>query len=279
MPELPEVEMITDVIARRSVGKVIVGTEIVRQNGKYLRDSAWSPIGSLIERVYRRGKLINFVLLNPSTEHGLGPFAPRRWMVCHNAMSGYWDYSDMPWTFDYVEGKRVSNDSDIRVKLELSTKVTLQFHDTRLFGSIRILKEGEAPKRMGPEPIRTVHNCGTEPMSFSHFREGLLGSLRPVKSLLMDQRFIAGIGNIYASEACHLAGVDPAWPACSVPQDLVLYLFESLKLVLQLQIPKVNYDHLKVYRRTRCEGCGGKIHRELLEERATFSCPNCQWER
>lgn len=275
MPELPEVEMITDIIASRSVGSMITGVEIVRQNGKYLRDSAWSPLGWMIERVYRRGKMVIFYLLNP---HEKGPLSPRQ-MVCHNAMSGYWDYADQAWTFDYVEGKRVSGDGDVRVRFQLSDGIVLRFHDTRLFGSIKVLKEGETLKKIGPEPIWTFHSAGSLLLSFSHFREGLLRSLRPVKSLLMEQSFIAGVGNIYASEACHLAGVDPAWPACSVPQDLVFYLFESLKLVLQLQIPKVNYDHLKVYRRTRCEGCGGKIHRELLEERATFSCPNCQWER
>jgi formamidopyrimidine-DNA glycosylase len=264
VPELPEVEAITEVAARFSINARITGVEIVRNNGRYFPDGL--PIGCAILDVFRRGKYVMFRLNSG------------QYIQCHNAMSGYWDYDQHHWTFDYVEGARVATDKDVRVRIRLDNGYVLRFHDARLFGHVRLVDE--PPSNTGWELIRTTFGDLTKPVMREHrFRERLLNDLRPIKVVLMDQSFLAGIGNIYSNEALHLACIDPRWPACAVPFDQAGVLLEALRCVVSLCIPQVRYDWLKVYRRSHCGSCGNFVFREKLCGRTTFSCPRCQWER
>lgn len=267
MPELPEVEAIAGVAARHCIGQQIMVTRVRRQpkNEAYFGNGLGMftfPTGATITRVYRRGKHVLFEL------QGGGA-----WIDCHNAMTGYWDYVDDPWTFDYVEGPRNAADH-VRVQLCLENGRVLQFHDARFFGRLQVVY---APPQVGPELINTPHGLpGAPVVTLPDFARWILGEPRPVKVALMDQSRLAGIGNIYANEACHVAGIDPSTPGQRLDPSLVPALLEALRYVVDLRIPDIDYSSLLVYRRADCGSCGSSIVRTELAKRSTFSCPRCQ---
>jgi formamidopyrimidine-DNA glycosylase len=265
MPELPEVEAITAVAARHSVGQRIVSVDVVRQPANNAYFGGGSPAGSLVERVYRRGKHVLFELEGD------------RWIDCHNAMTGYWDYEDEPWAFDYVEGPRVPGDH-VRVRMTLSNGKVLRFSDARFFGRLQVVGNEGLP-RLGPELIETAFGpVGTPVISLRLFAEWILSERRPIKEALTDQSRLAGIGNIYSNEGCHLTGIDPHVAGQDVRPYQVPILLESLRCVVAHSIPQVRYDWLKVYRRDLCGSCGGTVDRTEVAKRATFTCRNCQGE-
>lgn len=263
MPELPEVEAIAGVVARHSVGQVIESCEVVREPTGHPYFGGQSPVGHRVRRVYRRGKRVLIELDRDA------------WIDCHNAMTGYWDYEDEPWTFDYVEGPRVPGDH-VRARLLLSNGRTLRFNDARLFGRLRLV-DGAMLPRLGPELLETpLGPAGAPVITLEGFARWMLSDPRPVKQALMDQDCLAGIGNIYASEACHLAGVDPGRPANQVYPGLIPVLLEALRCAVLHSIPQVTYSWLKVYRRSACGSCGSSVIRTELAGRATFHCERCQ---
>lgn len=271
MPELPEVDWITGVVKRHAIDNVLSSIDVVRANKHYfgLERPGNALVGSVgIRDVFRVGK---HVVIDVSY-----PLAPSEYLVVHNAMTGYFDWEHEPQTFDYVEGARASTETSVRVRLHFEDGKVLRFHDTRLFG--RMGWTLQLPTT-GPELMETPHMMSGRPViTHRQFRAALSASTKPVKHILMDQSVVAGIGNIYSSEACHVAGVDPLWPANLVPTPQVPLLLEALRGVVSHSIPKVDYSWLNVYRRDSCGSCARPIVREVVEGRATFSCRFCQWE-
>lgn len=265
MPELPEAEAIVGVMARHSIGQTIVHTEVLREplGRPYFGIAGMRPTGRRILRIHRRGKRAIMLLDGGAL------------LDCHNAMTGYWDYEDDPWTFDYVEGPR-SPGRHVRLRLELSNGRVLRFNDARMFGSVRMLPDDMASP-VGPELMRTPHGDPDAPvMGPEGFARWMLSDPRPVKEALMDQHELAGIGNIYSVEACHLAGVDPRRPADRVGHDLIPVLHEALRCAVLHCIPQVTYSWLRVYRRSLCGSCGGPVTRAIIGGRSTFLCERCQ---
>lgn len=263
MPELPECDSIARVAGRHSIGRRVMHVDVVRQPANMAYFAGPSPVGHVIKRVYRRGKHVLFELDGDA------------WIDCHNAMTGYWDYEDEPWTFDYVEGPRRPGDH-VRIRILLSNGRVLRFNDARMFGRVRVVS-GHMLPRLGPELIETPHGpAGTPIMTLAGFAQWMLSDPRPVKAALMDQDCLAGIGNIYSNEACHLAGVDPRRPADQVYPGLIPVLHEALRCSVLHSIPRVTYSWLNVYRRSACGSCGGPVVRVKLEGRATFLCERCQ---
>jgi len=141
-------------------------------------------------------------------------------------------------------------------------------------------------KEFGPEPL--------DDLTLPIFRHILSSTSRPVKIILMDPKRISGVGNIYASEALFLAGIDPRRPANKVNSAEVKKLYESLEKVLKLGLKyrgasdqyyldarghKGAYQkHFLVYGRQgkKCPSCSGLIKRITLGGRGTFFCPVCQ---
>lgn len=272
MPELPEVEAITSVVARYSIGQRIEMVDVVRQPANNAYFGGVSPLGTSIKRVYRRGK---HVLMELSHDWTQPPYDRGAWIDCHNAMTGYWDYEDEPWSFDYVEGARDADDH-VRVRMGLSNGRVLRFHDARFFGRLAVVGNDGLP-RIGPELLETPFGR-TPIITLQAFAESVLSDRRPIKQALMDQNMVAGIGNIYASEGCHLAGVDPHTPGRNLRPDQVPILLEALRCVVSHSIPTVTYQWLNVYRRDRCGSCGGFVTRTEVAKRATFMCNRCQGE-
>jgi formamidopyrimidine-DNA glycosylase len=232
--------------------------------------------GQTLHTVCRRGKFMVFHF-----SHGL--------LVCHNAMSGYWDIKGDEWCFDYVEGARSSKDSDVRFEIDVvcdKEPKTIRFHDARLFGSarwfpVRSIEEVPSLAKLGPEAIDTPNvdltidknkrnwNIRDAACMVSHKIE--------IKHALMNQEAVAGFGNIYSAEALHMALIDPFRKTASLCPEEWRRLFESGQDVLRDALErKLDYSKLWCYRQNECKICGGKIQKKELRGRSTYFCSSCQ---
>ncbi len=166
----------------------------------------------------------------------------------------------------------------------------LVYDDVRRFGELRWLTSEEWARwsdRLGPEPLGSA---------FTRARLGrdLAASRSPVRSWLLDQRRVAGVGNIYANEALHLAGIHPATPARDVSPDGVGALHRALRRVLRSAI-RARGTTLRDYRDALggegsfgprlvvygrdgqpCTRCGAGVERMVISNRSAFYCPSCQ---
>lgn len=274
MPELPEVEAMVERLQRW------VGHNIVSADGRapgYLDGNERVFItGQKINGIFRRGKFIIFML-----DKGA--------LLCHNAMSGYWDSDDDRWTFDYVEGKRASRDSDIRALLLLCPPGAVLsekgrnvfFHDARKFGYLKYIEPVELASKLsslGPEIVATRNIYEPVPyMKFEEFKSLMRASKKAIKEVLMDQTKIAGVGNIYAAEACWHARLSPFRTGDSLGDGAVFQLYEGVRVSLLSAISgMLDYSRLKIYRRKTCPQCGGPVSSEKLKGRTTHWCPICQ---
>ena len=259
MPELPEVEAICQVV-QPAVGNSIKSVKVIR-GGKYLAaDGAARVVGRTFTEIFRRGKRVMFHL-----DDGM-------YIDCHNAMSGFWDFKDDPWCFDYVEAARHSASNDVRVLITLSNDRVMQFHDTRLFGWLKLVS---AVPTLGPELLSTSLRRGPV-IDEQLFYSGLRRTNAPIKHMLMDQAFLAGVGNIYSNEGCHIASIDPRMPSHFVGRLQSAILLDALRTVVSICIPKISYGWRHVYRTQSCGSCGGDVSRAEVKGRATFWCNRCQ---
>lgn len=170
---------------------------------------------------------------------------------------------------------------------------SLRFNDYRRFGNVRLVKTEEISSQkglaeLGPEPLE---------ISKSDFIKLFYQSKRMIKSALLDQTFLAGIGNIYADEALYLAKIHPRRMTNSVPVERLVMLHKIIQRILRRAIGKMGTSvdsfagvdgqpggyqtYLKVYGREGepCSRCGAKIKREKIGSRSAHFCPKCQKRR
>jgi formamidopyrimidine-DNA glycosylase len=177
-----------------------------------------------------------------------------------------------------------------RLRLDFSDwDRALVFEDTRRFGSLDVL-HGDDPgdgllRELGPDALL---------IDLADFRELLAGSRRPLKALLLDQRVIAGLGNIYVDESLHRAGIHPRTPAEAVTPAEARRLHTAMRQVLRKAIvcrgssisdyrdsdnlPGTFQRHHRVYQRRGepCKTCGSPIEHIRVGGRGTHLCPACQ---
>ncbi|MEI6438526.1 MAG: bifunctional DNA-formamidopyrimidine glycosylase/DNA-(apurinic or apyrimidinic site) lyase [Candidatus Omnitrophota bacterium] len=271
MPELPEVETIRRDLDRLVKGLTIVDTQIndprvIRQGAKAFMAAVR---GKRIVAVGRRGKALILDLG--------GSF-----LVVQPMMTG--QLVAVPAARKFVPAR------DARVIFALSKKTTLVYNDQRLFGRlevVRSLNDHAHIRKLGPEPL-------TKDFSVAGFVAALGKRRTPVKPLLLDNRLVAGIGNIYASESLFAAGIHPDRRACSLSEVEAKKLFEAIRAVLALAVKlrgtsMRNYRDgkgregkfqkvIKVYGRDGkpCGRCGAEISRIVQSQRSTFFCGKCQ---
>lgn len=287
MPELPEVETITrelnHVMPGARIQQVQVGLpKIVKLP---LREFRRKTLGVRVRKVHRRAKLGLFDLSNGQT------------MVIHLKMSG-----QLIW-----EGKRKAlivgghpipgGTEQLPNKYShvilVTSKGTLFFNDQRQFGFVRTVKTSELElwlesQGYGPEPL-------SEDFTLSLFTEILARHrVKRVKPTIMDQHVIAGIGNIYADEACHYAKIRPNRRIRSLTVTERKALYRGIQYVLALSI-RHNGTSASDYRRSNgekgsmnkflrvygrdglaCRRCGYTIVKTVLAQRGTHFCPHCQ---
>ncbi len=167
---------------------------------------------------------------------------------------------------------------------------TLFYDDVRRLGGFMLHEAAEwaaVEATLGPEPLHPGFTRAA--------LEAILGGSRaPVKSVLLDQRRLAGVGNIYASEALYLARLDPRRPANRVLPDEARRLHRSVRQVLRRALERAGttfrdyravngrsgsfQTELRAYGRdgARCRRCGGRIERIVQSGRSTYLCPGCQ---
>jgi formamidopyrimidine-DNA glycosylase len=179
----------------------------------------------------------------------------------------------------------------VRLQLGLDNGDVLNFSDSRRFGRVYLAGElSDIVPELGPEPLE-------DDFTVQVFRERLASHHRKIKALLLDQGFIAGVGNIYADEALHRAGIHPLRLSNEISAKEAKQLHGAIQEVLrkgiEYQGASVNWyrkpdgtrgesqDHFRVYDREGepCFNCGQPIVKIRVAQRGTHYCPNCQPER
>ncbi len=264
MPELPEVETIVRGLQGALVGRTITAAKILWHNTA--RPSVAEVESRLpnrqIKSLSRRGKYLQFGLSDGQT------------MFIHLKMSG--DLRVLP------QSQPVHRHT--RAFFTLDNGNRLEFKDPRKFGRIHITDEPQTViGALGPEPLADNFSADDFVALFKRRR----GRLKP---LLMNQTFIAGLGNIYATEACYGAKLDPRRPANTLSAADLTRLYDVIRQVLRhgIVLKGASFDnvyrggefqnHFKMYGKKGdpCPHCGAPIERVMLAGRSTFYCPTCQ---
>jgi formamidopyrimidine-DNA glycosylase len=273
MPELPEVEIVTRRLRELIVGKRIIKASLIRaglspENSP--RQFAASLKGALVEDVTRRGK------------HILARLSNGRTLVTHLRMTGRFLYLD----------RDAENTPHVSAVLWLDDGRKLVFDDQRRFGRMMVARTAELDRvkylsKLAPEPF-------SPEFSPEYLRDTLKRSSQQIKLALLDQTKVAGLGNIYASEALHRAKINPRLPANRLSEPRVVLLREEILAVLGEAIANDNrfdaetgdldssygrYDQVtRVYEREGrpCPVCGAPIRRVTQGARSTYYCPRCQ---
>jgi formamidopyrimidine-DNA glycosylase len=285
MPELPEAETIVRGLRPHVTGRLIERVDVLRPD--VLREDPAgfrrSLEGRRIGSVERRAKNIVAPLTSPEGAPEADETSDGRVLAVNLGMTGRLLYFFRP-----PEESRAPTHPAVRFLLDGDG--VLVFDDVRRFGTVEALT-AEAWKarseRMGPEPLDRTFTARA-------LLDGLERSRSPVRSWLLDQRRVAGVGNIYANEALYHAGVDPRRPARDVAADEARSLHRALRRVLRNAI-RAGGTTLRDYRTADgeegrygralwvygrdgepCGRCGATIERVVFGGRSAFLCPGCQ---
>lgn len=287
MPELPEVETLKLGLRKYLVGHKIEDIEI--RVAKIFQGDPKDIIGAKVIDIKRVGKGLIIELDNDFD------------LVVHLKMTGQLVYQDAK-TQNIILSKKVGGETlpskYSHVIFVLDKGAKLYFNDLRRFGYIKIIKKQNVAsipffKEMGPEPFPHP-DFGQKTLSFEQFRSILEKSGLAIKVLLMDQKKIGGIGNIYANEALFKARIDPRRKANSLSEKEIEILYKAIFEVIENGLrfggsSDENFvnvlgqegeyqQHFLAYGREgqKCSICGGIIEKIQLGGRGTYFCPSCQ---
>jgi formamidopyrimidine-DNA glycosylase len=279
VPELPEVESVRRQLAPLVTGRTVVGTERdpypARRIGTLSRAA-----GGRIAGVERRGKFLLLPLERPGAE-------PPVELIVHLGMTGIIRVLEQ----DDPSGAIDAPDQHVRVRLLLDDGRVVVLRDARRFGRVTVVDPGdyarEAPTlaALGPEPL-------SDDFTVAGFAAGLAASRANVKSRLLDQRLVAGVGNIYADESLWRARIHPASRRVGVARAARLHT--AVREVLSAAVERegtsfrdyrlVNgqsgryLTELDVYGRAGqpCRRCATTLRGTVVAQRGTTYCPRCQ---
>jgi formamidopyrimidine-DNA glycosylase len=275
MPELPEVEAVRRRLQPAMRGAQIDRVLLRRANLRqpFPADFARRLEGRRVRAVDRRGKYLLVELDSGET------------LLMHLGMSGSFriDRARIPASVEAAPVKRHDH-----VVLMLSNGRVITFNDPRRFGVMDVIGRGALPahrafEAMGPEPLSSSFDADA-------LAAAVAGKRVALKVALLDQRVVAGLGNIYASEALHLAHLSPLRHSSTIatptgrPRPAAVRLVEAIRAVLRKAIVRNSRrdqdDRFRVYERDgepcRTRGCPGTIRRISQAGRSTFYCPTCQ---
>jgi formamidopyrimidine-DNA glycosylase len=269
VPELPEVETVRRAIAPALEGRTLAHVEI--EDARLTRPEdpllvATELTGELVDRVDRRGKYL------------IVRFESGRALLIHLRMTG-------SLLRDPVDA------SHVRARLGLDDGATVAYRDVRRFGTWLLLEPGELEpylgERLGEEPLVAAFTA-------KGLGERLEGRRAPLKAALLDQRTLAGLGNIYVDEALWYARLHPLRPAGSLERNELQRLHRAIRKALELGIARQGSTlsdyrlpdgasgamqrEFRAYGRTGepCDRCGTPLGRTRVGGRGTWFCPSCQ---
>jgi len=282
MPELPEVEVTKRALEKRLLSKKIIKVLIKNDNLRYKVNSGLKNLkGFFIQKIVRRSKFLllffnrDFVLLVHLGMTG-------KFLIKKNNKSLFSRY----YHSDTLHSKHN------HIEFLFSNKISLIYNDVRRFGffileNSKNIYNSKFLKNLGPEPF-------SNKLTVNIVKNKMKKSSRNIKSCLMDQKFIAGIGNIYASEILFKSKIHPTTIAKSISSVKIKKLIKSIKEVLYIAIKdggstirdfmfnednKGNFQNkFNVYDRygLECHICKNKIQKLVINLRSTYFCPKCQ---
>jgi len=286
MPELPEVETV-----RRGLAPAMEGARVAKVEVRH-RGLRW-PIAKDFEKRIT-GKTIDG--LGRRAKYLLADLSSGDVLIMHLGMSGSFRVDDAKIVqYHHEKSKNAAHD---HVVFHMSNGATVTFNDPRRFGSMKLVPR----TKLDQEPL--LRSIGPEPLG-NEFDARLLaqacaGKKTSLKAALLDQRVVAGLGNIYVCEALFRAGLSPKRAASTIadrsgkPNARAVALVDAIKAVLHDAI-KAGGSSLRDHRRTdgslgdfqhnflvydregaACPSCKGKIKRIVQNGRSTFYCPRCQ---
>ncbi len=270
MPELPEVESVRRAIAPALEGRTLVDVEI--DDPRLTRpldpvEVAAELRGERVARVDRRGKYL------------IVRFESGRALLIHLRMTGS------------LRADALDGDPHRRALLALDDSTSVAYKDVRRFGTWLLLELDELDPylaaRLGEEPLLPAFTA-------KRLGESLAGRRAPLKAALLDQRTLAGLGNIYVDEALWYARLQPLREAGTLEPDELRRLHRAIRKALELGVARQGSTlstyrlpdgssgtmqrEFKAYGRTGepCDRCGTELSKTRIGGRSTWYCPRCQ---
>ena len=288
MPELPEVEVVKRSLKRNILNLIIKKVKINDGNLRYrVNKKGFLKLkGKKITKIKRRSKFLIFEIDKIYQ------------MLVHLGMTGKFFFIDnknnkFKTSFYYFLNYKKDRKYD-RVTFILNNKQKLIYNDVRKFGFIKIynynlITKSKHLSQLGPEPLEKNWN-------YLYLKKYVIGRKRSIKNILMDQKCVSGLGNIYVNEILFLSGIKPARKANQLKNFEIEKIIKFSKKILKNSIKLggstikdfssengkkgVFQQHFKVYGRgnQNCSNvdCNLKIIRTLISNRATFFCKKCQ---
>ena len=288
MPELPEVEVVKKSLKKKIEKKIIKEIDIYDGNLRYKvkKNHIKQIIGLKILKIERKSKYLIFY------------FQKNLVMLVHLGMTGKFFISTKnrlnQKTSFYYDIDQVKDKKYNRIVFKLSHKINLIYNDVRKFGFIKIdkienLSNNSHLSQLGPEPLHKNFN-------YIYFINYCQNRERSVKNLLMDQKFVSGLGNIYVNEILFLSKINPKRNIKKLKSIEIDKIIFNTKKILKKAIKfggssikdfssstgkKGNYQqHFSVYgmRGSKCTNndCKSLIQKIVISNRSSFFCPNCQ---
>jgi formamidopyrimidine-DNA glycosylase len=282
MPELPEVETLVRRLREPVIGRTLEAVTVhwkrtVAQPAP--QEFARMLRGYTVQAIDRRAKYLVFTLARRAEANAAvskrTAMTPTLFLLIHLRMSG---------KLSVVDRTEPVAKHD-RIVFDLDDGRQLRFNDIRKFGKMWLVADPDmVTGAIGPEPLDRA-------FTLPKFRELVQSRSGTIKPLLLNQAFVAGVGNIYADESLWLAKIHPQRKTDSLTETEVAGLYRSLRKVLRTAIADEGTDagdgiiegdyHPRVYGRTDkpCYRCHQPIHRIVVGQRGTHFCPQCQPKR
>jgi len=307
MPELPEVENLRQGLEKYILGQKILSIKVSKPklvSGKgTLRSPSKKKVSEFINELTKE----NFVGVDRRAKNLIFRLTNNKIILAHLKMTGQFIYLPAPGLrrqeagksqekvvgghpIELSENKLPNKHSHIIFELENGT---LYYNDTRMFGyvvyypHISNLEEGGHFKNLGLEPV-------SKSFTLKYFLECLKDRKSRIKTVLMNQEIVTGIGNIYADESLFEAGINPVRPANTLTKTEIERLYNAIKRIINKAI-KVGGSSVATYRLIdesrgnyarehkvygkhgkKCTKCNSTLKKILINTRTTVFCPNCQ---
>lgn len=287
MPELPEVEVVRLGLEAQLTDARIEALQIFESKVVPLSDTQQEALkGQHLRRFRRRGK---YLIIDTDQGH----------FLIHLRMTGQVliippegdHFLPLPFTY-YQRPLDGPVDKHTHVYFAFDNGMQMTYRDVRKFGRVEYLSpealaQSPSLNKLGPEPLETD-------FKYTAFAQALKRTQRQIKAVLLDQRVVAGLGNIYVDEALFLAGIHPTTSAAALKPQRVKRLFEAIPFVLLKGIDAggtslkdylhpdgtrgSHQEHLFVYGRKgkACQHCQTPIEKTVVAQRGTHFCPQCQ---